>query len=103
MNKEPSENDYLLNIITNHGSLDPIFNKEITDYRVEVENEVTNIEIKVVKEDSASIVTGEGVYALQIGENEISITVQAENGNVRTYNINVVRKQNRKCKLNNGR
>ncbi len=103
MNKEPSENDYLLNIITNHGSLAPKFDKEITDYRVEVENEVTNIEIKAVKDDKASIVTGEGVYALQIGDNEVTITVQAENGNVRTYNINVVRKQNRKCKLNKGR
>ncbi|MDE5830793.1 MAG: cadherin-like beta sandwich domain-containing protein, partial [Clostridia bacterium] len=59
VNKEPSENDYLLNIITNHGSLDPKFKKEITEYTVEVENEVQNIEIKAVKEDKASTVRGE--------------------------------------------
>lgn len=59
VNKEASENDYLLNIITNHGSLDPVFNKEVLEYKVEVENEVQNIEIKAVKEDKASTIRGE--------------------------------------------
>lgn len=36
---------------------------------------------------------------MQIGDNPISIIVQAENGNVRTYEINVKRKQNGNAKL----
>ena len=36
-----------------HFQLDPVFNKEVLEYKVEVENEVQNIEIKAVKEDKA--------------------------------------------------
>lgn len=99
VNKEASDNNYLLNIITNHGSLDPKFEKEILEYTVEVENEVQNIEIKAVKEDKSAIVEGEGIYALGVGDNPVSIVVQAESGDVKTYEINVIRKKSSNANL----
>lgn len=59
VNKKAAENDYLLNIITNYGSLNPKFEKDVLEYTVEVENEIKDIEIEAIKEDKSSIVTGE--------------------------------------------
>ena len=52
-----------------------------------------------IGEDSASTVIGEGVYALEQGENNITLTVEAENGDIRTYELNVIRKQNSNTNL----
>lgn len=97
--KEASSNNYLTNIITSSGKLNPTFNKETLKYTVEVENEVDNIKVTAKKEDSASTVIGEGVYALEQGENNITLTVEAENGDIRTYELNVIRKQNSNTNL----
>lgn len=92
VNVEPSNNNYLSNIITNYGTLEPEFNKEILQYVIEVENEIENIQVSAVKEDASSVVTGEGIYALQVGENSVLLCVKAENGDIRNYEINVIRK-----------
>ena len=47
----------------------------------------------MVKEDSSSIITGEGVYALEVGSNLVTLTVQAENGDIITYELNIIRKK----------
>ena len=86
-------------VITSSGKLNPTFNKETLKYTVEVENEVDNIKVTAKKEDSASTVIGEGVYALEKGENNITLTVEAENGDIRTYELNVIRKQNSNTNL----
>ena len=94
VNRKQSENNYLLNLSTNHGTLQPEFNKEITDYTVEVENEITTINVSATREDLLSTISGTGEYAIKVGENSIIISVIAENGSVRNYNLNVIRKLN---------
>ena len=97
--KESSDNNYLKNIITSNGKLSPVFNKEILEYTIEVENEIETLKVTGVKEDSSSIITGEGVYALEVGSNLVTLTVQAENGDIKTYELNIIRKKNSNINL----
>ena len=96
--KEPevikSDNNYLQEIILSSGSLD--FNKDILDYNVTVENEVDELEINAKTEDSKALVVGNGIYKIEVGNNLIKLDVTAENGNIKEYTINVLRKENDK-------
>ena len=94
VNRKKSENNYLLSLSTNYGTLQPEFNKEVTDYTVEVDNEIETINVSATREDLLSTISGTGKYALKIGENSITISVTSENGDVRNYNLNVIRKLN---------
>ncbi|MCI8620843.1 MAG: cadherin-like beta sandwich domain-containing protein [Clostridia bacterium] len=94
-----SDNNYLLNLWTDKGDLDPSFDKETLEYRIEVENEISRIKVFANKEDLTSKVTGTGEYALNIGENLITVSVMAENGDIKLYDITVVRKQNSNTNL----
>ena len=93
--KEPevikSDNNYLQEIILSSGSLD--FNKDVLDYNVTVENEIDELEINAKTEDSKATVKGNGIYKLEVGNNLIKLDVTAENGNVKEYTINVLRKE----------
>ena len=68
-------------------SLDPAFNKDTTEYNVELEADVTKIQIGVTKSDSKSSVSGEGEKSVSEGMNQFNIVVTAENGSKRTYTI----------------
>lgn len=89
-----SDNNYLQEIILSNGSLD--FNKNILDYNVTVENEVDELEINVKTEDSKALVVGNGIYKIEVGSNLIKLNVTAENGNIKEYTFNVLRKENDK-------
>ncbi len=89
-----SDNNYLQEIILSNGSLD--FNKNILDYNVTVENEVDELEINVKTEDSKALVVGNGIYKIEVGSNLIKLDVTAENGNIKEYTFNVLRKENDK-------
>ena len=86
-----SDNNYLQEIILSNGSLD--FNKDILDYNVTVENEVDELEINAKTEDSKALVVGNGKYIIEVGNNLIKLDVTAENGNIKEYTINVLRKE----------
>lgn len=86
-----SDNNYLQEIILSNGSLD--FNKDILDYNVTVENEVDELEINAKTEDSKALVVGNGIYKIEVGNNLIKLDVTAENGNIKEYTINVLRKE----------
>jgi murein DD-endopeptidase MepM/ murein hydrolase activator NlpD len=92
VNRLASENNYLLNLKTDYGTLTPEFDKDVSEYSVEVENEVEKITVSATKEDPYSTITGLGKYALSVGENTINIAVQAENGDMREYQLKVTRK-----------
>lgn len=92
VNKEASSNNYLKNIELSSGSLQTKFDKETLKYSVEVENEVQNIEVNGIKEVQSSSITGNGQYALEVGKNIVTLQVTAENGDIRTYEIEITRK-----------
>lgn len=99
VNRLPSSNNNLLTLKTNYGKLDPTFDKDTTQYNVEVENEVEFITVSATKEDKYSTITGLGKYALIVGENDINVTVEAENGDMKVYTIKVTRKQSSNTNL----
>lgn len=91
-----SQNNNLKSLNVSEGSIK--FNKATTSYNVNVEANVTKITISAAVEDSkASFENGYGprTVNLNYGNNRIQVRVKAENGAVKTYTINVNRKDNR--------
>ncbi len=91
-----STNNYLksLSLDSNNISLD----KNAINYSAEVESNISSIKVNASLENGkASFVDGYGprVVNLNYGNNAILIKVKAENESVRTYTINVNRKDNR--------
>lgn len=96
-NEEPkSSNNYLKNITAGTGKLSPEFYRETFEYTVEFDDTVNlynlkEIEISATAEDERATIEGAGTIQLQEGENNITLTVKAENGSARTYTIKVVK------------
>lgn len=88
-----STNDYLKDLSVTDYTISPAFNKNTLEYSLEVENEVSTININATKEDSSARVNGVGEKNLLEGNNKFEIVVTAEKGNKRTYVINVNRKE----------
>ena len=91
-----SQNNNLKTLTVSEGSIK--FNKTTTSYNVNVESNITKININASVEDSkASFENGYGprTVNLNYGNNKIQVRVKAENGAVKTYTINVNRKDNR--------
>ena len=68
------------------------FKPATTSYSVEVENNVTSVEVYAKTQDSRAKVTGTGTKNLNEGNNALNVIVTAENGTKKTYTINVTRK-----------
>ncbi len=69
--------------------LEPQFNKDTTDYKVTAESNTTEIKINANKSDSKADLSGTGTFKVTEGENKFTITVEAENGSIKKYNITV--------------
>ncbi|MGM9874560.1 MAG: cadherin-like beta sandwich domain-containing protein [Bacilli bacterium] len=67
--------------------LEPAFNKDTTEYKVTAESNTTEIKINATKSDSKADLSGTGTFKVTEGENKFTITVEAENGSVKKYNI----------------
>ena len=91
-----SSNNYLSGITIGTGTLSPEFYRETFEYIVEFDDTVNlydlkEIEISATAEDNRATVEGAGTIQLNDGENNITLTVTAENGTARTYTIKVVK------------
>ena len=67
-----------------------------TEYKYEVENDVTEIEVEaILSSEKAVFVEGyaPGVVSLEEGENKVELKVKAENENVATYTLVITRKE----------
>ena len=64
------------------------------NYSLIVNHIVEDITIKALAEDEKSSIKGSGKVKLKVGDNKFEIIVTAENGNTRTYYVNVKRKEN---------
>jgi beta-N-acetylglucosaminidase len=85
-------NNWLKTLKIDGYSLTPTFdlNKDQI-YSLIVGADVTDINITAATASKKASVTGTGYIYLQPGDNQLVISVTAENGNVRDYMINVVR------------
>ena len=67
----------------------PIFDRYNTFI---VENDITSVNVSAGLIDGNATVSGRGSHSLSVGNNVINITVTAENGDIKTYVINITRK-----------
>lgn len=88
-----SKDNYLKSLSVDGYDLTPDFNKETLEYSLELENDIREIKVSAAANDSKSDVEGTGKHELVEGENKITISVTAENGNVRNYIINATVKE----------
>ena len=97
--KEKNNDTYLKSLSITGYSIN--FSKSKLEYSIEVENNVTSITIDASANSSSSIVSGTGTKSLNDGDNRLTITVTAENGDKQNYIINVKRKSNNENVNNN--
>ena len=102
---ETKSNTYILNIkrtkssintlsdiTVSEGTLTPEFNSNITSYTVNVDGNISSIDVSATLTDSrATIISGTGIHSLNVGDNNIVIRVESESGSILDYNINVIR------------
>lgn len=90
--KDGSPNNVLSSLSAGGVSITPSFNMFTSKYDAIVENNVSEINITAKAVDGKAVVSGAGRHSLKEGNNDITISVKAENGDVRNYVISVVRK-----------
>lgn len=69
------------------------FDKEKTNYEVEVKENIDKINAIATLEGEKAIITGDGEHTLKLGENEIVINVVAEDGTKKDYAIKITKKE----------
>ena len=82
-----SKDNNLKSLSVDGATITPEFNKDITDYKVELGANTTSITINATPNDSKSHITGTGTFEVTEGDNKFQITVTAENGSTKTYNL----------------
>ena len=102
--KEKSTNTFLssLNIVDNENNnveFTPVFQKVLTEYTAEVDEDTKSITINAIAEDG--VVTGDGVKTLVSGKNVFPITVTSESGDITIYNVIIMKAKNSNSNLLN--
>ncbi len=84
---EKSENNNLSSITISTGELSPKFDSNTIEYDLKLKADVETIKIEASPSDSKSTIEGTGEIKVKPGNNTITITVTAQNGNKKTYTI----------------
>lgn len=88
-----SSNNYLSELSVEGYTITPAFDKQTINYAINEEIENGTLKINAVVDDPKATVSGNNEVKLEAGENNLRITVKAENGVERTYFIKAT------CKL----
>lgn len=88
-NTTKSANNDLASLSISGYEINPKFNKNTTSYSVSVPNEIREIDVNATVADSKAKLNGTGNIKLSEGSNKVNIIVTAENGNTKTYTVNV--------------
>ena len=86
-NNNKSNDNTLKSLSVEGGSIN--FNKDMTTYTISVGNDINKIKINAEANNSKATVTGTGEKDVKEGDNKFDIVVTAENGDKKTYTINV--------------
>lgn len=84
-----SKDNVLSALTVSEGTLTPAFNASTTEYNVALEATVEKITLEAKANDTKATVSGTGEKTLVPGHNKFSIVCTAENGDQKTYNIDV--------------
>ena len=85
--KNYSSDNNLASLEVEGYSLSPEFNKNTTNYKVEVDSNTTSVNVKATANDSKARISGIGDIEVGEGANTINVVVEAENGSTKTYTI----------------
>lgn len=88
-NKTSSNNNYLSSLEIEGYKLNPIFNKNTTNYSLTIEDDINEINVIAKTEDSNATVNGAGKQTIKTGDNKIELVVVADNGDEKNYTISV--------------
>lgn len=85
--KEYSSDNTLKSLVVEGYSITPEFNKDITEYKLTVDELVEKLNITAKANHDKASVGGTGEVSLSNGENTFEVKVTAENGNEKIYKI----------------
>lgn len=88
---EASSNANLKGLNVSAGQLTPAFSPNVTSYRVTIDNSVTELWVQPSKADAKATYVVQGGANMEVGHNTRTIVVTAENGNVKSYTVNIIR------------
>ena len=89
VDEKKSNDNTLKSLSIDSYELTPKFDKDTTEYSITVPSGVETIKVDAEKNDKKAKLTGIGDIGVKEGLNKIEVTVTAENGDVKTYVINV--------------
>lgn len=69
------------------------FTSSNMNYKMTVDYTTTEVKVTATTINSAATVTGTGTISLQVGENPIDLKVKAQNGDLETYHIIIIRNE----------
>lgn len=91
--EKKSDNAYLKSLTIEGQELTPVFNKETTSYTMQIESDITELNIKAEAEDEKASVSIQGNKDLKDGENKVTVSVSAEDGTIKIYEITVTKNE----------
>ena len=91
---QQNQKSNLKSLQINVEGISPNFNKNTTVYYVTISENISNINVTAVPEDSKASVQISGNTNIQIGNSQTKILVTAENGNKKEYIINLTKTNN---------
>lgn len=101
--RQKASNTYLSSLSVSGASLSPDFDKETDYYEAFVESETASVNINVVSEDGSAAVlingNDDGKVELNVGSNQVKISVIAQDGSERIYTVNITRKKSSENRL----
>ncbi len=74
--------------------ISPTFSMDTESYSLIVDGSVEGVNISATAIDSGAQISGTGYVALNVGNNELNITVKAANGSERIYKLSITRRDN---------
>ena len=89
-----SANNYLSSLTVEGYELSPAFNTNTNNYTINVKSDISSINISAIPADNKARTVVDGNLDLVSGENNVTITVTAENGYKRVYTLTVVKEKN---------
>lgn len=84
-----SPSNLLSSLSLSKGTLSPAFDPEVTEYNVNLKAGSTATSVSAQAKDTKASIEGTGEKTLVEGDNLVEVKVTAENGDVRTYKINI--------------
>ncbi len=95
--KDGNPNNKLSSLSVSGYSISPTFNRDTNSYSLSVGETVSSITVSAKTYASTTTISGTGTRSLQYGDNQIDVVAKAQNGDIRTYTINVYRDPGDNC------